>query len=83
MELGWGWVEDRMRMLIKGESTYLTMTLVSGTLVMIASASGTLASGILGAETMAVSFLALRGIVTMESDERSSSRRVDRTRSNE
>jgi len=83
MELGWGWVEDRMRMLNKGESTYLTMTLVSGTLVMIASASGTLASGTLGAETMAVSFLALRGIVTMESDERSSSRRVDRTRSNE
>ena len=83
MELGWGWVEDRMRMLNKGESTYLTMTLVSETLVMIASASGTLASGTLGAETMAVSFLALRGIVTMESDERSSSRRVDRTRSNE
>jgi hypothetical protein len=48
-----------MTMVDEGECTYLTMALVSGTLVLIASVSRTLASGTLGAETMAVSFLAL------------------------
>ena len=51
--------EEEMKLLDEIESTYLTMTLVSVTLVLIALVSGTLAS--LVAETMAVSLLALWG----------------------